>query len=237
MKLEALYKSLESLVADGSCGCSAQEYEWLYHQVLALPKTEGGIVVEIGSWRGASTVTLAAACDEMGYRLHTIDTWHLGKFEKQPLGPVRVLRKHAKPDDKWFDAFMDATEALIRSNLSRIVFQHVADASKMGQDVAFIAPVVMLWIDGGHQHPQCYEDWNNYAKYVMPGGMVAVHDVATDGQVRISLDAIEAEDGFVGWTEVEDMPKLNDPCAASPENPVHHRGRWTIKAWRRDGQE
>ena len=41
-------------------------------------------------------------------------------------------------------------------------------------------PVSLLFIDGGHGNEPAHADYHGWARWVMPGGLLAIHDVFPD---------------------------------------------------------
>jgi predicted O-methyltransferase YrrM len=74
-------------------------------------------------------------------------------------------------------------------------------------------PLAMVFIDGGHAVEHCINDYKGWAHHVMPGGILAIHDVFTDpvdgGQApyeHIYQPAIR--DGFVEVRQVGSLRVL-----------------------------
>jgi predicted O-methyltransferase YrrM len=52
-------------------------------------------------------------------------------------------------------------------------------------------PLGMVFIDGGHSHAQAHADYDGWASKVVPGGVLAIHDLfpnpAEGGQAPIEI--------------------------------------------------
>ena len=214
-----------------SCGCNEQEYRWIWETIVSAPGHVDGRVIEIGSWRGAGTLVMAAACEERGFKLLSIDTWHLGVLERQHLTASETKLQEGPVT---FDLFMDCTRLLVEAGLRRHVIQIVGDSLEVAERVLWPHnhDVVFLWIDGWHEHPQAYLEWRAYHNLVRQGGVVGFHDAQEVDGAKRSLRVIEEEGGFEGWVEV-DVPQLGAPARPSPGSTIDNQGPWRTRAWRR----
>lgn len=150
------------------------EAEGLYD--LALDLSPRGPVVEIGSYCGKSALVLGAAARAAGGRLVTIDH-HRGSEENQP-GWTYF-------DKELWDEKAGALDTLphLRRTLREAGLEdHVVVIVARSEAVASLwqAPVAMLFIDGGHSRDAAYADYRLWAPKVMPGGVLAIHDVFPD---------------------------------------------------------
>ena len=80
-----------------------------------------------------------------------------------------------------------------------------------------VAPLALLFIDGGHAAEHCIADYTGWAGFVQPGGLLAIHDVFPDpadgGQApyeHIYLPALA--DGFVEVRHVGSLRVLERPA-------------------------
>lgn len=133
---------------------------------LAEQCTGRGVIVEIGSWKGKSTIWLAhGSRSGAKMRLYAIDP-HTGSWEHRRSGePV------------WtFEEF--------RSNLRRFgVDELVTPILKASEDAAtnFCEPIELLFIDGAHEYEAVLRDFDLWVPKVVEGGMVVLHDSNAGG--------------------------------------------------------
>jgi len=70
-------------------------------------------------------------------------------------------------------------------------------------------PLAMLFIDGGHAEEHAQNDYTGWARFVMPQGVLAIHDVFPDpadgGQAPYHVYLRALDDGF---TEVRQVGSL-----------------------------
>ncbi len=140
---------------------------WLYEAEtrllfdLARTADPSGVIVEIGSWKGKSTICLAKG-SEAGPKLkvYAIDP-HVGSEEHQ-VGGRKV----------WtFDEF----QANIRkAGVEASVVPLVKPSTEAAKD--FTQPVSLVFIDGAHDYDSVKSDFEAWFPKVIPGGMVAFHD-------------------------------------------------------------
>lgn len=139
----------------------------LYHAAAYGP--ERGAIVEIGSFKGKSTVWLAMGSKQVSReKVYAIDT-HLGFPEHRPGGE--------------FASHMPAegiTELVFRQNIQRAdvadlvvpLIMSSDDALKLWRD-----PIRLLFIDAEHAYEAVRNDFLGWQQHVTVGGMVAFHDV------------------------------------------------------------
>ncbi len=146
----------------------------LYRAVLAAGAE--GPIVEVGSYCGKSTVYIGAAAVEVGATVFTIDH-HRGSEEMQS-----GWEHH---DDSLVDTHsdrMDSLPALRRTleaaGLEDTVVAIVGDAATVARH--WRTPAAMVFIDGGHGPIPAHADYDGWAHHVLPGGLLAIHDVFPD---------------------------------------------------------
>jgi predicted O-methyltransferase YrrM len=120
-----------------------------------------GPIVEIGSWKGRSTICLAgAALDAGGGAVYAID-------------PFTGSEEHRSDGERvWtFDQFLRNINSAGVSNIITPIVAYSHDA--LPRVPGFIA---MIFIDGAHDYENVRQDYTDWLPKLMPGGMVAFHD-------------------------------------------------------------
>jgi predicted O-methyltransferase YrrM len=134
-----------------------------------------GVIVEIGSWQGKSTVCLGAGSQAgKGSKIYAIDP-HVGSPEHQKNGQV------------WtFDAFQkNIREAGVAGLITPIV-KFSGDAA---EDIK--EPIELLFIDGAHEYEAVKLDFELYEPKLVEGGMIAFHDtIGWEGPERLVAEVI-----------------------------------------------
>lgn len=145
---------------------------------LASQVPAGLDVVEIGTYRGNSTIALAegsAAGNRV--RVYAVDPHlHFVGLKGHVFGP--------------------ADQAALYHNLSTFgVGELVAVVCLPSQAVAKTWPhesVGLLWIDGDHRYESVRSDLEVWYPHIAPGGIIAFHDCDCEGVCRTIGEAIEA---------------------------------------------
>lgn len=132
--------------------------------------------LEVGSYCGRSTVYLGAACRERGAVLFAVDH-HRGSEEHQP-GEGYHDPETATADGSAVDTFPLFRETLDRAGLTDTVVPLVATSAVVGR--AWATPLAMVFIDGGHSMEAALADYRAWAPQLMPGGILAIHDIFPD---------------------------------------------------------
>jgi predicted O-methyltransferase YrrM len=153
-----------------------------------------GPVLEVGTYCGKSTVYLAAAARAAGQPVITVDHHH-GSEENQP-GWEYHDTTLVDPVTGRLDTLPHARATLARAGVEDDVIVVVGRSA----DVARVwrTPLGMLFIDGGHTDVAATTDYESWAPWIAPGGLLAIHDVfpepADGGQApyRIYLRAVKS---------------------------------------------
>jgi MMP 1-O-methyltransferase len=154
---------VKPLIADVPGWLTDEEGEALYE--LARACSGKGVIVEIGSWKGKSTVCLG-----------------LGSRAGASV-PVYAVDPHA---DYRFGDFKDNVE---RAGIQELV-RPVASLSQAAAD-GFDEPIELLFVDGSHEYHLVLEDFEKWVPKVVEGGWVAFHDTTwTAGPRKVVGPAI-----------------------------------------------
>lgn len=124
----------------------------------------GGRILEIGSFRGRSTIVLATAAHR-SVQIIAIDP-HAGNDR----GPqeIRDYEVEAEGDHEIFNRNLAAAGVADR-------VQHVRAFSNEAHGHVDGA-VDLLWVDGAHRYGPALEDLRHWGDRVVPGGRMLVHD-------------------------------------------------------------
>ena len=153
-----------------------------------------GPLVEIGSYRGRSTLLLAAAARTAGTHVVTIDH-HRGSEEHQP-GWEYHDPDLVDSEVGLIDTLPSFRRVIATSGLESSVLAVVGRAEDLGRYWA--ADAGLVFIDGSHTDASAQRDYELWAPRVTAGGLLAIHDVFPDpddgGQApyRAYLRAIES---------------------------------------------
>jgi predicted O-methyltransferase YrrM len=170
-----------------------------------------GVIVEIGTYCGKSATWLGAAAKARGGRVVTVDHHH-GSEENQAgwehHDPTLVNPETGLIDTlPWFRKTMRA--AGLDDVVTAIVGPSATVASWWGSQLA------MLFIDGGHGEEPAQADYSGWAQFVMPQGVLAIHDVFEDpaegGQAPFHIYQRALADKFIEVRAVGSLRILRRP--------------------------
>lgn len=135
-----------------------------------------GPVLEVGTYCGKSAIYLGAAARDVGGTVVTVDH-HRGSEENQP-GWEHHDPTLVDPDLGLMDTLPVFRATLARAGLE----QHVVAVVGRSTSVAALwrTPLSLLFIDGGHAEEHAQNDYAGWARWLMPGGLLVIHDVFPD---------------------------------------------------------
>jgi MMP 1-O-methyltransferase len=146
---------------------------------LAHERLPHGPVLEVGSYCGKSALYLGTAAREAGGPggiVFSVDH-HRGSEENQAdwehHDPSLVDPRTGRMDT--LPAFRKTMEA---AGLEDVVVGLVGDSATIAQH--WRTPLSLLFVDGGHGAEPAHADYQGWARWVMPDGLLAIHDVFPD---------------------------------------------------------
>ena len=156
-----------------------------------------GPLLEVGSYCGKSAVYLGAAARAADTVLITVDH-HRGSEETQP-GWAHHDPEVVDPRTGRTDTLPFLRRTLENADLEDVVIPVVADSPTLAR--YWGTPLGLLFIDGGHALDVATADYEAWARFVRPRGLLAIHDVFEDpadgGQAPFVVWQRAVTDGFV----------------------------------------
>jgi MMP 1-O-methyltransferase len=152
--------------------------------VLAACTPADGTIVEIGSFKGKSTVLLASVAAHYG------------------LGPIVAIDPHTAPSPTDPDLAPGASsfDEFLAGLRSSKLEEHVEVHRTFSREVAksWNRPIRLLWIDGEHTYKGAKEDFDLFSPFLSNGAVVALHDAlhAFEGPIRVFVEEILRADRF-----------------------------------------
>ena len=155
-----------------------------------------GTILEIGSYKGKSTVGLASIAQRYG------------------LGPVVAVDPHSAPAVTDFghgsqqSSWDDFRASLRAAGVERSVEAHRVYSRDLAR--GWDRTIRFLWIDGDHTYKGAREDIDLFLPHLAPRGIVALHDVlhSFEGPVRVFVELLESDQfgpaglcGSIGWAQ------------------------------------
>jgi MMP 1-O-methyltransferase len=173
------------------------EREGRFLALIAAAAPAQGTMLEIGSYKGKSTVGLASVAQRYG------------------LGPVVAVDPHSAPAVTDYghgtsqSSWDDFRATLRAAGVEGSVEAHRAYSRDLARD--WKRPIRLLWIDGDHTYKGAREDIDLFGPHVVPNGIVAFHDVlhSFEGPVRVFAEVVLGSNDFgpaglcgsIGWAQ------------------------------------
>ena len=155
-----------------------------------------GPLLEIGTYCGKSAVYLGAAARAAGTVLFTVDH-HRGSEENQA-GWEHHDPEVVDPETGKMDTLPFFRRTIHAADLEDVVVAIVGHSIPVS--LAWQTPLGFLFIDGGHAEDVAMADYAGWSPHVVPGGVLAIHDVFEDpdegGQAPFHVWQRAVSDGF-----------------------------------------
>ncbi len=164
---------VRALVADVEGWLTDDQIARLHEAAATAPP--GGRIVEIGSFRGRSTIVLASAAAP-GTEVIAIDP-HAGNDR----GPQEIegFAAEAATDNEVFEA------NLVRAGVRDRVTHHRTFSDAAHGEVE--DPIDVLFIDGAHRFAPARSDIRDWGARVAPGGRMLIHDSFSSVGVTLAI--------------------------------------------------
>lgn len=143
-----------------------------------------GAIVEIGSFKGRSTVMLAKVASHYG------------------LGPIISIDPHTHILSTGHDSDTHPStyDDFLTSLRGAGVEQHVEIHRAFSKEVSrtWNRAIRFLWIDGDHSYKGAKEDFDGFISFVRPMGVVALHDALNNfsGPIRVFVEEMLRPERF-----------------------------------------
>ena len=152
--------------------------------MLAACVPADGAIVEIGSFKGKSTVLLASVAAQCG------------------LGRIVAIDPHTSPSPTdpglppGASSFEEFSAALRSAKLEEQVEVHRTFSKEVAK--SWNRHIRLLWIDGEHTYKGAKEDFDMFSPFLANGGVLALHDAlhAFEGPIRVFVEEILRSDRF-----------------------------------------
>jgi predicted O-methyltransferase YrrM len=153
---------------------------------MAACVPRGGVIVEIGSFKGKSTVMLAKVAAHYGVGpVVAIDPHNFNNVE---------LEAHrTSPEASSFNEFLHNVST---AGVGELIEVHRAFSIEVAAE--WNRPVSFLWIDGDHSYRGAKADFEGFVRHLLPGGVVAFHDALHEfaGPIRVFVEDVLRSDRF-----------------------------------------
>ena len=160
------------------------EEEARFLGLLAACTPGKGAIVEIGSFKGRSTVMLAKVSSHYG----------LGKVVAvDPHNSPILFDRENNPQASSYQAFLDSIRT---AGLSDKVEPQQSYSTEVAK--SWSRPIRLLWIDGDHTYGGAKGDFDGFLPHLTPSGVIAFHDALNvfPGPIRVFVEDILGSDRF-----------------------------------------
>jgi predicted O-methyltransferase YrrM len=180
--------------------------------VEAVKRFPGGVLGEVGTYCGKSTLYLAAAVREAGSGTIVTVDHHIGSEENQP-GWEWHDETLVDPHAKRLDTLPTLRRGLYDAGVEDIVVPVLGRSQVVG--AIWSTPLAFLFLDGGHTEEQAQADYDAWVHHVHPGGILVIHDVFPDpadgGQAPFHVWERAIAEGFVPFAQTGSLRVVARP--------------------------
>ncbi|HEY9696885.1 MAG TPA: FkbM family methyltransferase [Trichocoleus sp.] len=165
MTYEEIREAVESV--DGFLIPGQEEY--LFNKVRSL--SNDAVIVEIGSFRGRSTVAIGYACLGTRRKIYCIDTWRKTTWEGH---------SNDCPEEDFFPIWQQNIE---KNGLGEYVIPlrgYSHEILSQWCEIVGQIPIDFIFIDGSHEYHNVVKDFELSFPLVSMGGWMAFHDVTPE---------------------------------------------------------
>ena len=177
---------------------SDSEGELLYKLAKNIPS--GQAIVEIGSWKGKSTVWLAKGTEAgQGNKVYSID-------------PHSRSKAHISEGER-------STYPTFLTNLNKAGVQNTVVPLVTTSDKAarrWQEKVGLLWIDASHEYQDVKRDFLSWKRHLLPGAIVALHDCDQPGPAQVVEEYLRHSSDFTI------MQYVDTTVVAAKEGCIHY---------------
>ena len=174
---------------------------WLNHgpQILALLETHRPkVVVELGSWMGASAIAMARMVRRWGGTVTCVDTW-CGELDQNGASP--------EPAGKSPLMLLSCARSMVQAGISASV--RLIPATTLDAAAHWQLPIDFLYVDAGHGYHDVKSDLDAWVPHVRRGGVIVGDDYGHYRYpgVKLAWDELEQARGLRLERHAADPPR------------------------------
>ncbi|HEX6768520.1 MAG TPA: class I SAM-dependent methyltransferase [Candidatus Binatia bacterium] len=172
------------------------EVDCLYQ--LGQFNDRNGVIVEIGSWKGKSTVALALGAGNIrSGKIYAID-------------PHRVMPEEGYLEDTEAEFLANIKSAGVADRVVPMIMTSAAAAREWDK------PIRLLWIDGDHRYEAAKLDFSLWEPHLVEGGLLAMHDtIRKKGPKRVLWENVFTSDRFQEIAVVDNITAVRKVAATT----------------------
>jgi predicted O-methyltransferase YrrM len=170
-----------------------------------------GPMLEIGTYCGKSAIYLGAAARDGASVVFTVD--HHRGSEENEAGWEHHDERLVDPRTGRLDTLPWFRRTIEDAALEDVVIAVIGSSPTVAAHWA--TPLGLVFVDGGHAFDVARRDYEGWARHVVPGGLLAFHDVFEDpadgGQAPYEVWKLAVADGFVPESSTGSLRVLRRP--------------------------
>jgi predicted O-methyltransferase YrrM len=207
--LEKLHRLMPELIRTArAVGGFLSEKEMKFLAMAAACPVAEGVILEIGSFMGKSTVILATA----GQIAPGTEVVAVDPLEFRP----------ASDPKRGKESCLDSFKANLRNaKVENLVEFHQMRSQQLAPLWRRDRKIRLLWIDGDHSYEGAKSDFDLFSPFLADGAIVALHDCFKHdvGPMRVLAEDMLLSKNFgaagacgsIGWAQFREEPKICAP--------------------------
>ena len=163
-------------------------YQPLFKELIE--KTRPTVIIEVGTWLGASAIHMAKICRELGLQttIYCVDTW-LGA-EEFWTSKADTQERNLRQKNGYPQVYFDFLANVVQHECQDLIVP-IPNTSTIGsiilQDRRVLAD--LIYIDGSHEYQDVKTDVLAYKKLLSPKGLMFGDDI-TWGSVKMAVSEV-----------------------------------------------
>lgn len=151
-----------------------------------------GLVVELGSWKGRSTVWLASGIKARGNgSVYAVDTWKGSETE--------TIHKELLSGYKENQLYDEFTNNLKSAGIFEQVFPIISDTGEAAKKWDAANEIGLLFVDASHEYEGAKADFIAWGKFVQIGGFIVFDDIPSwEGPTKVISELPQGCYRFIG---------------------------------------
>jgi hypothetical protein len=155
-----------------------------------IEKTQPTVIIEVGTWLGASAIHMAKICRELGLQttIYCVDTW-LGA-EEFWTSKADTEERNLRQKNGYPQVYFDFLANVVQHDCQDLIVP-IPNTSTIGsiilQDRRVLAD--LIYIDGSHEYQDVKTDVLAYKKLLSPKGLMFGDDTGW-GSVKMAISEV-----------------------------------------------
>jgi predicted O-methyltransferase YrrM len=157
------------------------DVEYLFNKATELPKN--GVIIEIGSFMGLSSIIMASALlsnNNYKAKIYCVDTWE-GSPEHKNLDEVK--------SKQLYEIFLENIKKYKVNSIIYPIRKPSVEAANEFEDLS----ADFIFIDGDHSYESCYSDLVSWYPKLKEGGILFGHDCVPGSGVSEAVEKFSKE--------------------------------------------